>query len=429
MRMAEWFAQRGIAFSLRRGRHLLGRYGIGSSLARARVLRCVSILAEYNCAPTFPTPGAIVDRSPGFIRRLQEAGAEIAVHGYHHLDLRSYPPIEASEQLSKAVQAFRRAGVEVHGFRCPYLSCTDELLESLPDGLFGYSSNRTMRYDDVLCLDTSNKGVEFDVLHRLYQARSASTTMCSPRLPSGMVEIPVCVPDDIQLLDGLGLDSEGLWQVWGQILRLTHERGEVFTLLFHPELASECEDALRALLQEARRLYPPVWVARLRDISDWWQEKARFGIDICETREGLRLTFRCSPRGTVLARGLRLGGEQHPWGDGYHRVSAASLSVPAEPRPFVGVARNIPDTVSAFLREHGYILDPGPSASRCGIYLDADLLSNLASEVELVKVIEASPGPLVRYSPWPDGAKSALSVTGDLDALSLLDYASRLFAR
>jgi len=49
--------------------------------------------------------------------------------------------------------------------------------------------------------------------------------------------------------------------------------------------------------------------------------------------------------------------------------------------------------------------------------------------LELIETIEASPGPLVRYWRWPDGAKSALAVTGDMDALTLLDYAARLLAR
>ena len=36
------------------------------------------------------------------------------------------------------------------------------------------------------------------------------------------------------------------------------------------------------------------------------------------------------------------------------------------------------------------------------------------------------PGPVIRLWPWPNGMRSALCITGDLDALSLLDYAARL---
>jgi hypothetical protein len=103
--------------------------------------------------------------------------------------------------------------------------------------------------------------------------------------------------------------------------------------------------------------------------------------------------------------------------------------VPAEPRPFLGLDADAPEQTASFLREQGYLLDTGQTAPRCATYLDAATLERLSSEVELVEFIEESPGPLVKYGRWPSGAKSALSITGDLDALTLLDYVSRLFAR
>jgi hypothetical protein len=51
------------------------------------------------------------------------------------------------------------------------------------------------------------------------------------------------------------------------------------------------------------------------------------------------------------------------------------------------------------------------------------------NEVQLIEVIESSPSPLVRYGRWPHGAKSALCVSGDLDALTLFDYVTRFFVR
>jgi hypothetical protein len=354
---------------------------------------------------------------------------EIAVHGHDHIDLRVLPVVEARDQLVRAVDAFRRSGIEVHGFRCPYLACSDELVEALPGGLFDYSSNRTIRHDDLLGLNACQKGVEFDVLNRFYEARPGTTIVCMPSRRSGMLEIPICVPDDLQLHDGLHLSAEGISQAWRQILDLTHKRGELFTLIFHLELAYLCEESFVALIEEARQLRPPVWIARLREISDWWQEKAAFGVDVSETPEGLHVSFECSPRATVLSRGIPTAGEGQAWDNGYQRVLAKSLDVPADPRPFVGLAGNVPGSVAKFLREQGYILDAGESAARCGTYLDASVLSNLAGEVGLVNYIEDSHWPLVRYWPWPDGAKSALCVTGDLDALSLLDYASRPLLR
>ena len=117
------------------------------------------------------------------------------------------------------------------------------------------------------------------------------------------------------------------------------------------------------------------------------------------------------------------------WDGPYRQLKTQSVTVPVEPRPFVGLPPNVSAHVVSFLGQQGYIVDAGETATRCGTYIDAPTLARLTSDVELVEIIEASPGPLVRYGRWPDGAKSALSVTGDLDALTLLDYASRLAAR
>jgi peptidoglycan/xylan/chitin deacetylase (PgdA/CDA1 family) len=430
MRLKEWFALRGPSYVGQRAAILLDRYGLAPAKAVARADRCVTMLAEHGCAPTFPTPGRIVERYAQFVRHLQDAGAEIAVHGYDHLDLRTYPPTGASEQLVRAAKAFERCGIQVHGFRCPYLSCNDELLDALPKGLFDYSSNQAIWWDAIPSTGASNVSTIFDTLRRFYRPRSAQDTVCVPWIRLGMVEIPVCVPDDLQLHDGLYLGPDGIAKAWNQVLNQTHLRGELFNLQFHPELASLCEQSFVAILQEARRLQPPVWIARLCDISSWWREKSGFAVAISShTLSGLHLSFTCSERATILAKGLSVCGSEPTWDGTYYRLTTTNLDVPAEPRPFIGLPADASEHIVTFLQEQGYILDTSETAARCGMYIDAATLAKLTSEVKLIDHIETSPGPLVRYWRWPNGAKSAMCISGDLDALTLLDYASRLFVR
>jgi hypothetical protein len=80
------------------------------------------------------------------------------------------------------------------------------------------------------------------------------------------------------------------------------------------------------------------------------------------------------------------------------------------------------DGTVAFLAELGYVLDDGPTAHECTLVLDGAVRSG----VELLRHIEESVGPLLRFSSWPSETKSALCLAGDLDALSLRDYARRL---
>ena len=267
-----------------------------------------------------------------------------------------------------------------------------------------------------------------DALRRFYKPKPAFDAVCVPHTRPNLVEIPVSVPDDLALIDGLHLDREGMTQVWCQMLDQTHRRGELFTLMFHPELAWRCRQPLAAVLHAATNSEPPTWVARLCDISSWWREKSSFAVSISSGPETLHISFACSERATILIRGLGPWAPEIVWDGAYYQLRSQTLAVPAEPRPFVGLPANAPGRTVSFLQEQGYILDIGETAARCGTYIDAATLARLRSDVELIELIEASPGPLVRYWRWPDGAKSALSITGDLDALTLLDYVSRLLA-
>ena len=429
LKLREWFALRGPRYVGDRAVTLLSRYGITPSRAAARVADCVAMLAEHGCAPTFPTPGSVVQRHPRLIRRLQDAGAELAVHGYHHVDLGVSSPAEAARQLQRAAQTFSRHGIEVYGFRCPYLRCGDSLFSALPKGLFSYSSNKAIWWDAVPAADVGKATAVFHALQRFYQPVSALDTVSTPLTRSHVVEIPVSLPDDLQLHDGLHLGPQEMAQVWGRILDESHRRGELFVLQFHPELAWGDWHPFLMLLRQAKALQPRVWVVRLRDIASWWREKAGFTVDVSYSPEGLHISFSCSERATILVRGVDAGRGEPLWDGTYRRLEGRSLDVPAEPRPFVGLTAGAPGRLASFLREQGYILDCGETASRCATYLDLATLARLKSEVELTEHIEDSTAPLVRYWRWPDGAKSAMCITGDLDALSLVDYAFRLFVR
>ena len=420
---------RGPEFIRKRATALLGRYGLTPSVAMRRLESCVATLSECGCAPTLPTPGRVVQRYPQFLRQLQNMGAEIAVHGYDHVELAAYRPIEARQQLLRAVEVFRQHGIEAFGFRCPYLSWTEELLAELPKGMFDYSSNAAIRWDVTPATSAHSAAVGSEVLRRLYRPASALDTVCVPWTRPNMVEIPVCVPDDLELHDSLQLRPEGVAQAWIQILHRTFQRGELFHLLFHPELADRHRLPFMAVLEEARSLQPRIWMARLREISDWWREKSAFGVAASRTPTGLLISFTCSERATVLIKGLNACQSEYAWDGAYYQLRTRALHVPAEPRPFVGLSEDVPERMASFLREQDYILDTGDTAKTCATYIDAATLARQSSAVELVHHIEASSGPLVRYWRWPDGAKSAMCVSGDLDAITVLDYAARLFVR
>jgi len=430
-KVAHWFALRDDQYIYGRLIALLGRYGISAARAEKRVLDCVDALARYECHPTFPTPGQVVARNGAFCRELQRRGAELAVHGYHHLDFRALSAEESRHQFARAAAAYQRNAIQFEGFRCPYLSYTEKLNDTLPDGNFQYSSNKAIWWDVVapeLQLKVNGgKGV-FHGLSRFYQAESSKTHLALPRMSDHLVEIPVCLPDDLQLLDGLNFDEHGIRQAWTAVLGQTHRRGELFDLMFHPESFEQCGPALDAVLREARDLNPSVWITQLRDVNRWWREKSGFTVQTIGNGDGSHLIFHASERATVLVRHMDAREPTRTWHGSYRVLEGRTLRLNAGERPFIGVAADTPPGPVAFLREQGYIVDTSQQAADCAMYLGPTELADVRNQIQLLDLIETSSAPLVRFWRWPAGARSAFCVTGDLDALSLTDYAARVLA-
>ena len=294
--------------------------------------------------------------------------------------------------------------------------------------MFGYSSNKAFEWQEVL------KGINpvharlFDTINTFYVPCPAAATRCLPWMQDGIVEIPVVVPDDLQLLDGLGYTQAEMLNAWLDLLRATYQRGEICNLMFHPELANFCEMPLVGLLDQAATLKPAVWVAPLHEINTWWREKAALHVRIIDDGALLNITVAPPQRATLLVRGIETG-EAEPWDGVYRWARQGTLRLPAQPRPLLGLDPGAPAATVQFLVNLGYLLDVSDTAPQCAVYLSQSTLAQFENEAALVEHIEGAPGPLARLWPWPNGMRSALCITGDLDALTLVDYASRLFNR
>jgi predicted deacetylase len=420
-RLSFWLRKRDLRYLARRATKLAGRYGIWSRKAKRRTLAFVELLAEYRCAPTLAVPGRVVRKHVGFMRVLNEAGVELAVHGYDHVDFRSLSAEASREQFARAMKAYADAGIPFRGFRCPYLSFDHDMIAGVPAGAFRYSSNEAVRWDTVLA-GTAAANVIFARLGEFYGAERAADTLVVPRRVGGLVEIPVSLPDDLQLLDGLDAGDVGVRDAWIEILAQAHRLGAIFVVLFHPESFYSCEEALRGLLERARALRPAVWIARLQEVADWWMELASFSA----RSDDATVELVCSERATVLVRGLESVDGTQPFDERYRRASARTLRFDPAARPFVGLGGEASPETLATLQGLGYLVETGEGARSCATFLEASTIARFESEPQLVAYIESLTTPLVRYGSWPDGARSALSITGDLDALSLIDYVGRL---
>jgi hypothetical protein len=93
-------------------------------------------------------------------------------------------------------------------------------------------------------------------------------------------------------------------------------------------------------------------------------------------------------------------------------------------KPVAGVEPGAPASLLHFLAEEGVPYEVSRDAGRYGLYVQAGAG---VDEPALLEKIERGSGPLVRLARWPSGARSALAITGDVDAITIQDFAHRLW--
>ena len=409
----------------RRARAIGARYGIGPRRMERRLGAVLDIMDRFDCGATLPVTAAAVERNPRVIARYAELGIEFAVHGYYHVDHVGLAPADQVSQLGHARRILQDQGIPAVGFRAPYLRWNAATIDALREHGFLYDSSQAMNWPIAPELETEayRRGLTF------CDALPATEHAVLPRIDHGIVRIPCCLPDDEAAVDRLRLtSSEPIADLWLDMLRSTHERGELFTLAVHPERIDVCGAAIATVLHAARTTRPAVWIAQLDEIARWWSLRAESSLSIRDESGGLLHVEVRGPIGsTVLARLVDIpGGEA--WDDITGLVRSPAFVVRSDVRPTIGLHPASPERLRAFLREQGYVAEATTSAQAHGFFLHRDRFSR-EDERPLLDELETGRFPLLRLGRWPDGAKSALAVTGDVDALTIWDYALRFLGR
>lgn len=105
----------------------------------------LQLLDDTKTSGTFFTLGWIAERHPKMIRRIAQAGHEIASHGYAHAKANGQNPAELREDVSRSRKILEDvAGVNVIGYRAPSFSIDESNLwvhEVLQDCGYEYSSS------------------------------------------------------------------------------------------------------------------------------------------------------------------------------------------------------------------------------------------------------------------------------------------------
>jgi peptidoglycan/xylan/chitin deacetylase (PgdA/CDA1 family) len=415
---------------VRRLWNIIRIYGLKPTRMEQALERFIAVLKKNGAQATLPITAVTLARQPAVARRIQARGIELAVHGWTHVPLANLSAAEQCAHLSRAQHAFAASGIRAVGFRAPYLSRNDNLLDAAKAAGLSYVSNQPILWDvlddqafDPTDLAAYERAVDF------YQPWLAKDRPSLPQLHHQLVEIPVSLPDDEMLDDRLRGNNGLVEKAWGRILADTYQRGELFTIQLHPERIIRCADALSAVLAEARTFTPSVWLARLDEIAAWWVASVRTNVEIVEVGNGdFQLTVAGPSGTTVLARAIAVDAPTEPWADGYRQVKSTTFAIHAPLRPFIGLSPATSPELVSFLRQQGYLVEISEESHHYSYYFDHET-SSAGKELKLLTTIEGSDQPLVRLGRWPDGARSALAVTGDIDALTLWDYGLRVVGK
>jgi peptidoglycan/xylan/chitin deacetylase (PgdA/CDA1 family) len=429
MSLAVSLQGRGATGTLARTATVVSRFGATATAMARRLDRYESIAEAHGVRPTWPTTACVLERHPELLRRYADRGVELAVHGLVHGDHAAVDRGRQQETISRAIDIFARAGLRPTGFRGPYLRYNEATRDVLRALGLRYHSSQAFVFP-ILSTDVDDAAAaRYALALKLYAAVDSRTTAVRPRLLDGLVDIPVAVPDDEILLDRLRLAEGALSAEWLHVLDLTYQRGDLFTIQLHPERIHELGNALDATLTVARGRRPAVHIARLDEIADWWLRRARFALHVTRAGDGrCRVSLEADADATLLVRGLEV--PRSPWHGDESRSDSRHFEADAERLPIVSVSRRSPPEVARFVAEEGFATLISDDHQTFGAHVDVsplawDVSTPAWSEAAVLESIASAPGPLVRVWRWPDGARSALAVSGDIDALTLRDFVAR----
>jgi hypothetical protein len=408
----------------------LSRFSISSAKYETLLRRYSDITRQAGFRPTFPITAVTLKRHPEIIKELCQQGVEFAVHGYIHTDYGILPLVEQEWHFRKAVEIFKDCQVPFAGFRAPFVRLNSDTFQALSGLGFFYDSSSVVHWE-VINKDrfSRNSWEEYERILDYYKSRQAQHSLVLPRSFDGLIEIPVSMPDDEIMVDRLGITEERkISEIWRAILSTTYSRGELFTIQLHPERIRYCENALLDVMRKACKLKPSVWVATLQEIAEWWREKDRFAFGIRRLGDSTyEVQADCSDRATILLKNSKANVSVKEWFDGYKSIAARDFVIESAKRPVIGIRSDSSSAAIKFLQSEGYIVELGAESDNCGIYLGGLKQFNEADEKKLSREIERSDAPLLRYWRWPDQARSACSITGDIDSITLIDFTLRIF--
>ncbi|AGB04692.1 putative xylanase/chitin deacetylase [Aciduliprofundum sp. MAR08-339] len=244
---------KGFVNTLKRGAVIYSRYSFNRFVSSFNTI--IEILEDYNASSTFPITAMTLERNVDTIKEWRNKRIEWAMHGYVHVDYSNLDKETIEKHIVAGRKIFYRSGIELYGFRAPYLSVNDEILGILRERRFLYDSSKSF-FVDVIPVDGNVKRIlKYYKPIKNWKLENYD----------GLVEIPVSLPDDEILVDRLGYRGDKIGKIWVKMCEIIKDLGGIPVLQLHPERGRICSDALSMVLEWARK--NDINVVQLKDIA------------------------------------------------------------------------------------------------------------------------------------------------------------------
>jgi hypothetical protein len=378
----------------------------------ARLLPVLEIAKRHGIKPTVAIAVPPFDRQRHLLRLLATQGIELAL---------LHRPDATAESLKPVLTELERAGFPCRGMRSASLGSEHDASTQAADALeMGYASSHAYLWPVM------EPGLQSTLGPRHHASPFTSPVL--PRARGSVVELPVSLPDDaVEMLSG-DERTGVLERRFLSILERVHDRGECYVVRLTQRNLEHDAAALDRLLALARQGDPPVWIASLGEMTQWWQRKSQASIHVEQTANGFRVT-RESPadaRFLVNSAAAKAGVKTvASFPDGWLLAEGDSIEVACQRSPLLGITSRSSPALRSFLAGEGLLFAESDRADEHALQLDWPDSMAVELEFKLLAHVQCASAPVVRLARWPNGCAAALAISIELDSITLRDFLGR----
>jgi len=411
---------RSLTSLLRRSASVFKRYGNDPDKFTAYIEGFADLLSSYGVNPTFPVPGAIVEKYPDLFKRFQDRGVEFAAHGLVHIDYSMLNEEKFSVHLDKINEIFDKNGILCVGFRFPFFRKSRKFKKILSESGFLWDSSDVVSFP----IDESKFGKKdvsnYRRIVESYKPLTYNRVSIVPSITDGIVELPAVVPDDDILIERLGINSadDPRMGIWLQMLKKINEHSGLMVLQAHPERFLNFEKPIAQLIAEATA-DSNIWVTSMNKVAQWWKDRSRCKVYLQKDgRSRYRIIVKGDKRITVLIKNLNTSRNDILYKPVYSPVKDTTFVIKCKKKPIIGIHPGTDTEHKKYLSDQGFVWEESVQNENYCLYFREYREFKENDKLKIMSEIEKCPDQLVRIWKWPEGKRSAFTVTGDIDGLT-----------